>query len=210
MRSFGKTLSVLFGLALICALGAGAYFAIRFVVKFFGAMEFVVPSATAVVSVVVLLAAMIVASSIRAASRRNEASQLRAQRGAAYQHCISLWASLVRDRPDSEEQRRNKLSDELEALDSLLVLYASPRVIKAHAALRASEREGGARNPNMRSLFAKALMEMRKDLCTETWGVTAEELQRLLLARPDEVNASAEADAYQDLRPRVSLASNSR
>jgi hypothetical protein len=52
-------------------------------------------------------------------------------------------------------------------------------------------------------------MEIRKNLGSATQGLTVEELEQLLLANFDRADTSARVDAYQDLQPHISLASNS-
>ena len=209
MTSFGKTLPVLFGLVCLGGLGVGGYFTLKLLIALFGSTDFRVSTSTALASVVVLFAAMIIATSIRQASQQNKASQLRAEKAATYQLCTDLWGHLLRHGYGAEERSPNTLSDELLALERLLLLYGSPGVLKAYAALRALERERGAHNPHVKVQFATLLMEIRQDLGSETTGLTADELLHLLFAEADQASTPAPAPTYQDLQPRVSLAANS-
>lgn len=177
--------------------------------KRFASMDFQFATVTVIASVFALLVAMVIASSIREASRQNKANQLHAQKATSYQLFIEQWGSLLRHERGSEDRSPNKLSEDLKTLNHLLILYGSSGVVKAHASLRALERESGAQSPNVRSQFAKALMEIRKDLGSETQGLTVDELQQLLFANSERVSASAKTNDYQDLQPRVSLESNS-
>jgi hypothetical protein len=75
--------------------------------------------------------------------------------------------------------------------------------------LRALARARRTQDPTMRSHLARALMEIRQDLGSEIWDLTAEELLWLLLADFENGSAVAGANAYGDFQPRVTLASNS-
>jgi hypothetical protein len=209
MKLISKIVGTIFGFILVGGLGVGGYFSVKLIAERFARMDFQVATVTAIASVVALLAAVIVASSIRLASRENRANQLRAEKAATYQLFIDLWGDIVRQGRGTEDRSLNKLSEELQTLDRLLILYGSPVVVKAHAALQALRRGSGAQNPTVRSQLAKALMEIRKDLGSVTQGLTAQELEQLLLANFDKVSASAKADSHQDYQPRVSIASNS-
>ena len=107
------------------------------------------------------------------------------------------------------ESSPRALSNELRALERLLLLYGSPGVLKAYTALRALERERGTHNPHVRSQFATMLMEIRQDLGSETKGLTAEELLHLLFAEAAQASTPAPAPTYRDVQPRVSLAASS-
>jgi hypothetical protein len=209
MKLFGQTLIVLFSLALLGALGVGGYFALKFSVELFGKMDFQVAAVTTIASVVAFLVAWAIASSIRQASTQNKANQLHTEKTATYQRFIDLWEDLLRHGRDAGDHNLNTLSEALLSLDRLLVLYGSASVVKAHSVLRVLERKSGAQHPETRSQFARALIEIRNDLGSDTHDLTAEELHQLLFANSDRVSVSTIANAYQDFQPRVSLASNS-
>jgi hypothetical protein len=209
MTGFGKMLPVLSGLVCFGMLGIGGYFTLKLLIALFGSTDFRVSTSTALASIVVLFAAMIIASSIRQMSQQHKAPHLRAEKAATYQLCTDLWGHLLRHGHNVEERSPNTLSDELRALERLLLLYGSPGVLKAYAALRALERDSEAQDSRVRLQFATLLMEMRQDLGAETRGLTAEELRQLLFAETDRASTPAPASAYRDMRPRVSLAASS-
>jgi|GEM_PF-2009361 len=209
MGFFSKTLSVLFGVALLGVLGVGGYFALICIVERLRSMDFQVAAVTTSASVVILLAALIIAKSIRQASQQHQAPQLRAEQAATYQRCTDLWGHLLRHGHGAEARSPHGLSDELLDLERLLLLYGSPGVLKAYAALRALERESGAHHPHVRAQFATLLLEMRQDLGSETTGLTAAALLPLLFAEAAQASTPVPAPAYQDLQPRVSLVASS-
>ncbi len=179
MSLTGKTLGLLLGLILIATIGAVAYLALEFIVSLFAALDAQVARVTAIGSIVVLVASMIVAAAIRDASRRTRAAQVREQKAATYQLFVDCWTDEVNP------------PEKLQALDRLLTLYGGVAVIKAHAALRAIVREKGARHPDAAAQLGKALLEIRRDLGAEAdiRGISALELQRLVFP----VSGSAEA-----------------
>src|SRR5215831_5654295 len=132
MKIFSQTLSLLFGLALLGALGAGVYFALKYIVGLFWGMNLQVAAVTTIASVVALLAAKIIANSIRHANTLNKVHNIVAEKTTTYQLFIDSWQQLVRQGQALEDRRPTKLSEELQTLDRLLALYGSPGVIKAH------------------------------------------------------------------------------
>jgi hypothetical protein len=208
MTGFGKTLPVLSGLVCLGVLGVGGYFTLKLLIALFGSTDFRVSTSTALASVVVLFAAMIIASSIRQVSQQNKAPHLRAEKAATYQLCTDLWGYLLRQEHGAEARSANTVLDELRALERLLLLYGSPGVLKAYAALQVLARDRGAHHPHVGVQFTTLLMEMRQDLGSETTGLTADELLHLLFVDAAQARAPAQAPAYQDLQPRVSLAAS--
>ena len=92
-------------------------------------------------------------------------------------------------------------------MERLLALYGSARVIKAYIALRALERDGGPQSPDVELQFAKALLETRKDLGSETVGLKPEDLRQLLFGDSDQGSVAANSNAYQDRQLHAALAS---
>ena len=194
MKIFGKTFGVLVGLALVGALGTGAYLALEFIVSLFASLEVQVARVTAIASVVVLLASMIVAAGIREAGRRSRVAQVREQKAATYQLFVDCWE----DSDTAPEKHQ--------ALDRLLALYGGGAVIKAHVALRTIAREKGSQHPDAASQFGKALLEIRKDLGDDGQGITAGELRELVLPVSDSVGSAARLG---DPQPSAALVSRS-
>lgn len=136
MKLLDQTFVVLFSLAFLGALGVGGYFAVEYIVSLFVSVDSPLVRVTAIASAVALLAAMIIASSIRQASKHSRANQLYAQKAMTYERFIELWEKLLLQRYASEDRRPNQLSEELQTLDRVLALYGSPTVIKAHTTLQ--------------------------------------------------------------------------
>jgi hypothetical protein len=209
MKLFGQTLVVLFLLVLLGALGLGGYFALEFSVELFGKMDFQVATVTIIASTVALLVAFVIARSIRQASKQNQANQLYADKVMTFQRFIDVWGDLFRPGHDVEDRTLNDVSKEPLALDRHLMLYAGSSVVKAHAALRVLVRESGAQKAEMRSQFAEAVIEIRNELGVDSHDLTVNEIQQLLFANFDRSSAFPNGKGYQDLQPRISLASNS-
>ncbi len=199
MNIFGQTVSAIFALALLAALGMGGYFAFEYIAALFLSMDAQVARITVVASVVVLLAATIIASSIRQTGKQNMASEIHADRAAVYKQFIEAWALLLGERSRSEKQSVIPFTESWQSLDLPLALYGSPAVIKAHIALRDLVTRSGSLNSDIRKQFAKALMAVRKDIGSDTNGITPEELTGLLLS-----------DTVQDEGSSAGLVSDSR
>jgi hypothetical protein len=169
MSLFGKTLGLLLGLALIAAVGAGAWLALEYIGSLFASLDVQVSRVTAIGSVVVLAAAAMVASAVRRGAAKTVAARIHEQKIGTYQFLVECWQDTATP------------PHKLQALDRLLALYGGAAVIRAHAVLRALAREKGARHPDAAAQIGKVLLEVRKDLGVQVRDISAPELQQLVL-----------------------------
>lgn len=197
MKYIKSTLSAFISLIVLGGLGLGGYYALKYIIGIFARMEFRIAALT-MFATVALLAALIIARSIRRASGQNGANQLHAEKAATYQFFIDLWQDLIRQGDGSEGQGPHKLSEELQILDRRLILYGSPSVIKAHTVLRGLVGANAFRNPDLKIQLAKALIEIRKDLGSRTWGFASGELEKLLTPG-DQLRSAAAIEPYNDI-----------
>jgi hypothetical protein len=209
MGFFRKTLPVLFGVAFLGALGVSGYFVLTCIVERLQSVDFQVAAVTTSASVVVFLAAMTIARSIRQSGKQHTGHPLHAEKTAAYQLFLDLWGDFLRYGRTTEDRSPDTLSKELLALDRQLMLYGNAGVVNAYTAFRALERHSGTHNPQVRSQVARVIMEIRQDLGVGTQGLAVEELLPLLLAGADQASPPAMVSVYQDVQPRVSLAASS-
>jgi hypothetical protein len=193
-------LSALLALAILAALGFGAYLALAWAAGLLG-LTGPFATATAGISLAIVLAGLLIGGSVRAASQRRALERLQAERAATYQLFATVWGAVARGAAgDSDE-----LAAERRTLDRLLALYGSPTVIKAHNALCALEREQGAASPAVRVQFSRALLAIRADLGAEIQSLSIETLQQLFFADERKLAIPMQPKSYQDLAPRVSL-----
>jgi hypothetical protein len=194
---FSKTLAVLFGLALLGAVGLGGYWVVQWIIGLFSRLDSQVAVVTGIASVVILLAAAIIASRIGGASRQSKANQFLTEKAATYDLFIDLWGSLFLAEHGVEDRSPEQLSEELKTLDRQLLLYGSSGVVKVHVALRALWREGRMSQPNRWDEFGKALMAIRKDLGLDEPGLTIDDLRQLLLPNVSAAGSSSESKDLQ-------------
>ena len=209
MKVVIQMLALLFCLALVAALGLGGYGAFTFIAGLLTGMDFQVGRITAIASVVVLLASVIIARAIRRSGRQEIATELVEGKAATYRQLIDLWCGLLRNGRGAEDRSRAQCCEELRGLEQSLALYGCARVLKAYAALRALEREGSSQSPDVRLQFTKTLLEIRKDFGSDTVGLTAGDLRELLFADVETVSTPANASDYPGRRLPVSLRSDS-
>lgn len=204
MKTIGTVLGNIFGallaLALTAALGYYGYFAAKHFVVLFARLDFPVAMVTATATVAILLAAMIIAGSIRRASAQGKEMQLRPNKAEAYKLFLGFWEDMMR--PGHNEEYLTQLSRQMQNVNHLLLLHGSPAVLKIHAAMQSQS------SPDARTQMAAALLAIRKDLGLESRGLEAQELVQLLLEESDTVNTSSRPGMRQDTQPRVSLAPN--
>ncbi len=196
MKILGNAFAMLVVLALLGALGAGGYFAFDYVAALFSSLDPQTAKIAGFAALVALLAAAIVAGGLRRASGLI-ANRPSAETHATYRLFVDLWQGLLGPAGAAETREPAETSADLRTLELMLSLYGSPEVLRAHASLRALRREGRTRDDESRREFAKTLLEMRKELRSDTRGLATEELRQLLLPA---ARASDPAPATRDSR----------
>ncbi|MGZ7051738.1 MAG: hypothetical protein ACXVJ0_06765 [Candidatus Angelobacter sp.] len=199
-KVLGNILGALLALALTAALGFYGYLAAKRFVALFARLDFPVAMVTATAAAAVLLAAIIIAGSIRRAGARSREVQLRAGKAEAYKLFIGLWEEMLR--PGQTAEAVVQLARQMQDVNHLLLLHGCITVLKVHAAMQSLNL------PEARTQFADALLAMRKDLGLESRGLDAKELVELLLSDSDKPHSPSRLGAHQDTQPRVSLAPN--
>ena len=197
MPIFSKTLTVLFGLALLGAVGLGGYWALQWIIGLFLRLDSQVAAVTGIASVVMVLAAMIIASRIGGATRQSKANQLFTEKVATYDLFIDLWGSLFLTENGVEDRSPEQLAEAFRTLDRQLLLYGGANAVKAHVALRALWREGRMSQSKGWDEFLKALVAIRKDLGSDEPGLTLEDLRQLLLPNVSAPGSSSGSTDFQ-------------
>lgn len=204
MKAVGKVLGNIFGtllaLALTAALGFYGYLAAKRFVVFFARLDFTVAMVTATATLALLLAAIVIAASIRSAGAQSREAHLRTDKAEAYKLFIGLWEEVLR--PGQTAEAVGRMSRQMQDVNHLLLLHGCTAVLKIHAAMQ---------SPNFqeaRKQFAEALLAIRKDLGLESRGLDAKDLVRLLLTDSDNPHSPSQTGVHQDTQPRVSLAPN--
>jgi len=205
MNAFGKTLAVVVGLALLVAIGLGAWFAYQGVVALFAGLDPQVATVTGIGCLVALIAAWGIARSMRAAIRQKNALALREEKTATYQLFVDFWENLLQGQARLDQLPAD-LSEKLQLLERLLALYGGAAVIKEHTALRHLAQDKGTQHPDVKARLAEALVAVRKDLGADTPYNIAHELERLLLPARDAGDGTA---GIKDTRIRTAIALNS-
>jgi hypothetical protein len=199
MKTIGNILGTLLALAAVAALGFYGYLAAKRFVALFARLDFTVALVTATASVAVLLAAIVIAGSIRRASAQGREVQLRADKAEAYKLFIGLWEEMML--PQSDESLR-QLSRQMQDVNHLMLLHGSPALLKIHAAMQTQNL------PDARTQLSAALLEIRKDLGMDSHGLDSTDLIGLLLNESDRMQSASRSGMHQDTQPRVSLAPN--
>jgi hypothetical protein len=204
MKAFGTILGNIFGallaLALTAALGYYGYFAVKRFAVLFARLDLTVAMVTATATMAVLLAAMIIAGSIRRAAAAGRGLRLRADKAEAYKLFVGLWEETLR--PGQTAEAIVQLSRQMQDVNHLLLLHGCTAVVTAHAAMQALDLQAA------RAKFADSLLAIRKDLGLESRGLDAKELAQLLLTPSEKAPSASRPGVHQDTQPRVSLAPN--
>ena len=180
-----NTLGVIFGLALLAALGLGAVSVIQGMSDLFARLDPQTAAVSAILSIVLLLAAIIIAGGGTRTARRAMATRVQAERAAVYGLLLDVWERLLRSpAPPPEDEQ---LPEALRALELRLALYGSAAVLKAHRRL-AALLDGGRIDVEVgRMALIEAVLAIRGELGTGRAGLDREALRRTLfpdLPRP--------------------------
>ena len=209
MKLLSNIFALLFSLALLAALGIGAYFAVKFGARLFAGTGFQLDTATAVVLAAALLVAMLIASSLRRKNQRDSSQQLRPEKLAVYQHRIDAFGEALQQAIGTDNADSNNPAKRFQMLEQRLILIGSPSVIRAYTKLRVVEKEGGPQNSKFSSQLARLLKEMRKDIGMSIHDIAEEEVLHLLLDDSGKKDGSATAKLPLDYKPHVSIAPSS-
>ncbi len=177
MKAFSHFLAVLFALALLAAIGFGAYLGLEFLTATFSGLSTWVQLA-ALCSAVLLFAASWVAGALRQSGRDRLAVPLRAEKAATYRLFADLWQRRLQQSGAPGEPSPAALAADLRSLGALLALCGSAALIEAHARLHALDRQHGPAHAGLRPALVQALVQMRSELQAEPLSEAA--LQRLL------------------------------
>lgn len=179
-----STLSALFGLAVLVAVGYALWYLGRFGLGLFdGASS--AAQLTAAAALTLLLCAYLVANGLHAIARGEDGRQQRAARGATYEHVLRLQGS---DGVVSEQHR---------AAEECMLLYASPAALNAYLRLRRAQAGGAGKGTEEMADLVRA---MRRDLGQRGADMGTSELAELLAPPAGDAGVSR-TDAVARVRP---------
>ena len=122
---------------------------------------------------------------------------------------IDLWGDFLRYGRNTEDRSPDTLSKELLALDRQLMLYGNAGVVNAYAAFRALERHSGTQHSQVRLQVARVIMEIRQDYrCGDTGSRRSKSYSPCSSPMLTRQVPLPRYPSYQDVQPRVSLASS--
>lgn len=175
MNASVRLFSILFVLALLVALGMGAYLFFQDIYRFLVSLD---PQVAAIVAAI-LIASLLIALSIRRAGKMSGVRRLGLEKRA------EIYGQLIRKcsegpvRPNSGPGS-HKVSEDLRGAEHRLVLWASTAVLKQFVAWRRMDPQISATDPVKRSVIEKMLREMRRDLGQYNLGIGDNDLTDLL------------------------------
>jgi hypothetical protein len=160
MEPRGTSLGTAFGLALLIALLAGAYFLFKYIGNIFATLQPQVETLAAIASVVALLCAVIIAEGLKVRRVNAIDSITVAQRVATYERLLFFCSEPLKVHTEGSDNGQAAVA-ELTKLERALALHGSSRVISAYVKFRhAAKRDGDTAAPLLKAL----LVEMRGDL----------------------------------------------
>lgn len=197
---------------MLLALGGGGFYAFRSLAGLFASLDAQVAIVTTVAALVVLLSAAAIARAIKRAKPMENVHPMSGERAALYDRMLKAWAVLATDDGSLADETVKRVNAELADLESVLVLIASPEVIRAYLTLRDARSEGLPANGELRTPLGRLMVAMRRDVVANAADLDESELLSVLLTAADlpANQAAQEVDSRfipspEDLRPHVAL-----
>lgn len=178
LRRTGGTIIV--ALILLGGLGLGPYVASKFLLDAVGHLTSRLAVMMTIGSLELFFASLFLLCNVHRATYRQRVSQHHFEKASAYQVFVDLRQEIIRDCIEAPDLSDGAESEELLALDRLLIVYGSPNVVRTHADLRRLERKSGLQDRRAQTQLIKVLLEMRKDLSGDAHELAVEDLQQLL------------------------------
>lgn len=197
MKILGNILGSILAVGIVAALGLSGYWAAKHYLTLFARLDFTIAIVTGTAVVTLLVAALSLARSIRRVGADSGQIRVRAERAVLYKRLIDSWNETLCLGRDSDSDR--PFSKERLELNHALALYGSAAVVKAHITMQSLE------PPSARNEFASLLLQIRKELGSDTTNLSAVELLQLFPPNLGRPSTFATANLAQDLQPRITL-----
>lgn len=139
-----------------------------------------------------LVVAWFIARVVRKIVVQRMRRQLKDEVTATYQYFVDYWTGAM-DRAEKSDGN----PEALQTLDRLMALYGGTEVLKAHLAMREMQQDRDAKSGEMLTQFGKALLAMRRELGAGTTGISAAQLQQLVMPEPSAVVPAAELPQHE-------------
>ncbi len=196
MQILTASLGFIFALALLGVLGLGVYWGLLWLIDLLPSLDPQVAAVTGVLSVILLLAARIVAGDAGRTARQALAGQMQVEKAGAYSLLLDLWELHFRLGPTTDPADADGRGDAMRALDLRLALYGSHIVIADHRRLTELQSTGRLVGDEGRAALLSAVRGIRRELGTPTTGLGDDALGTLLFrAKPQNPAAAAAAAA---------------
>jgi hypothetical protein len=176
MKITNQTLSILIGLFLLGLLAVAGIYAIEYLNTLYSSLDPQVARTLVGVLIVVLLMSLIIARGVRKIIAHRMQLGLISERAATYRYFTDHWTGVM-----DQGHVSNNNAEAPQNLDRLMTLLGCAEAIKAHLALRTMMQDKDMPVTDMRTQFGKALLAIRKDLGTDSQGISAKDLQQLVM-----------------------------
>ena len=192
MKNISQVLAVVTALLLFGALIATGIAAFDYLRTLYLSLDPQLARITATSLIALLITAWILSRITRQSAAKRMRQQLGDEITATYQYFVDYWTSVFADKhyPDDNPE-------EPSILDRLLALYGSAKVIKAHMRLRTMMQKRETPDADVYAEFSKALLAIRKDLGADSQGLSAKDLQLLVLPEQNPEARNAEVPQQQ-------------
>jgi hypothetical protein len=158
MKTSGSTaIGTAFGLVLMFALLAGAYFLFKYVVGVFATLDPQVETLAAIATVVALLCAVIIAEGLKARTQQ-EQSIAPTEKAKVYERLLALRRDQLKAPGNTDDPPADT------ELELALALHGGAKVISAYNEFRRSAKQDGMAGDAAAALLNKLVSAMRADL----------------------------------------------
>jgi len=179
MKFIGKSISILLSLALIFAFVFYGVKAFRFLITFLEGLDSNLITILITSSIVFLIGISIIVRSIRESIKYKNKILIQSEKAERYQRLIQYLANCLQNngRENSADKDKTKLT---QSLIFEIILWGGNGVIKELMAFQKMEKEEGVKNTKISSQVEKIILEIRKDLGLQNWGIRENDFIDLL------------------------------
>jgi hypothetical protein len=180
MKGLGNIISTLFVLLVIGLIGAGLYRGGEYIWGLLSGLEGRQVPVGYIVSLSVVFGALIITAGLRSALKRREDPGRYARKADVYGHMLEAWTEGVRLNGGKSNAGSDGKEGSQHALNGDAILLVGNNVLKEYIVLQKLVRKYGIHDRKVRSQFKRMLLEMRRDLGENTWGLSRNALLHLL------------------------------
>jgi len=176
MKAIGNLFSLVMGLALIAVFVIGAFLGIKYILGLYSGLDPQLEAVLTIATLVILLAAAIIANGIRAAKIYGNDNRTAKEKCKVYDQLIRVWTQALRETGKNRDTDSFYSREEANKINRDMLLLASNSVLNQFISFKSLEQEAGYEDPKVQAEIARMVLEFRRDLGRKNWNLKEKDL----------------------------------